>query len=515
MRPAKTSILAIFLAIAGCGGTSVPNPDAIEAMLNAGDVVNAQKGVLQAVEADARNPRITLLDGRVALELGNYDRAQSRLQGLLTDPTYGAQARIYLAKTHLMAGRPHEAIELLGKPPYTTDLAFAVAGGAQMADGKPEAADALFAQGLAAFPASADLKVAVGERALQEGNGERAAKLAAEAVAAAPKNVQAQLFAARIALANRKTEEAARHFDAVLALRPNFQTALLGKAAIAYDSGDRAGAEKMLNDAAESLGQNALAVGYFRAQLAFDAGKLDEANTILLALTDVNRFPPAVMLSGVVAEQRGQHQQAIALLTRFLGQGGEDPRARIALAQAYIATNDKDAAWKTLQPTADSANASAQVLGLAAKLTGELGLPVSAKYLARQAAAANPGPQGQKLAAADAAIKRGDWAAADKVYGELLAQDPNTTNIILLNNAAMAAMDRRDLPRAITLARRAHSLAPGDPIVLDTLAWALFKSSGPSPEALGMMQKALAAMPGNPEIRQHALAFQNAMQKAR
>ncbi len=515
MKLAKASVLSLFLLSAGCGSSPVPKVDEIEAMINAGDLGHAQAAILKVAEAEPANRRVALLDGRIAVDMGNYDRAQSKLAPLLGDPALGAQARVWLARARLMAGQPREATKLLGAPPYDSALAFAVAGGAQMAAGDAEAADALLAQGLAAFPQSADLKVLAGERALQEGDRPRAASLVTEALKAAPKDVQTQLFAARVALAGRDLAAAERHFNAVLALRPKHQTALLGKAAIAYDRGDKAAAEKILTDAAETLGQNALAVGYFRAQIAYDAGKVEEANAILLKLGNADRFPPAVMLAGLVAAKRGQHEQAIALLNRFLSQGGEDGRARVALAEAYLATGDKAPAWKALQPVADAANAPAAVLGLAARITTDLGLPSAAGYKARQAAAANPGPQGQQLAAADAAIRAGNWAKADAIYGDLLARDPASTNIILRNNAARAAAERGDLPRAVALGRRAAAVAPNDPIVLDTLAWAMFRSSGPTPEALGLMRRALAAMPGNPEIRQHALAFQNALQRPR
>ena len=515
MKAVTAPIFAVLLVLAGCGQPSVPKPDEIEAMLNAGDVSGAQKAVFRAGEADPRNPRVAFLDGRVALELGNLDRAQSKFQALLTDPALGAQAKVLLAKAQMMAGHPNEARTLLGAGPYQSGLAYSVVAASHMADGDLDAADGVLAQGLAAYPQSVELKVLASERALQDGESGRAAQLVAEAVRSAPKDVPALLLAARVALTRGELDVADQDFDAVLALRPKHQTALLGKATIAYDRGDAAKAKTILDQAANALGQNGKAVGYFRAQIAFNAGKIEEANSILLSLGDVAQFPPAEMLSGLVATKRGQHEQAIALLSHFFQQGGEDGRARVALTESYLALGDKDSAWKALQPVADAANASAAVLGLAAKLAAELGLPSAAGYKTRQAAAANPGPQGQKLAAADAAIRAGDWAKADAIYTQLLAETPASANIVLLNNASMAASQRGDLPRAVTLGRRALAAAPNDPIVLDTLAWALFRSGGPSPEAVALMERALKAMPSNPEIRQHALAIQSALKPAR
>ena len=89
--------------------------------------------------------RLLLDDGRVALELGNLDRAQSKFQALLTDPALGAQAKVLLAKAQMMAGHPNEARTLLGAGPYQSGLAYSVVAASHMADGDLDAADGVLA----------------------------------------------------------------------------------------------------------------------------------------------------------------------------------------------------------------------------------------------------------------------------------------------------------------------------------------------------------------------------------
>ena len=512
MNRVNSGILAIFLAIAGCADNSVPKSDDIIAALNRGDVAEAEIGVRKALKADPANRQLIFLNGRVALENGNVELAKAELKKVVDDPALGPQARELLAKAYLMSDDGKRALETLGSAAPASALAWAVKIGAHALMGDGAQAAAALQQGLAAFPNSADLLTLDGERAMANGDMAQAQALAARAIKQAPHNVPALLFAARSAMAVRNFDDALRQFDAVLALRPKHQTALLGKATIALDRGDRKGAEELLNQAAQQLGGSSMAVNYLRAQMTFDGGKVEEANKLLLAMGDVNRFPPAVMLTGLIAASRGQHEQAIEALRGFLDQGGEDGRARLALAGSYRAVGRRDEAWKVLQPLADAANAAPQTLAMAAALTGELKLPQAAAYAARQAAAAKGDPLGKELTAADAAIRAGDWRKADGIYSAVLRAQPGTANVILLNNAANARLELGDKAGAQALARRAFAAAPNDPIVLDTLAWSIFQTSGATPEAVGLMRRAANAMPGNSEIRRHALAIGNAMQ---
>ena len=511
----NSGIFAIFLAVAGCADNSVPKPDDILAALNRGEVAEAEIHVRNALKADPANHLLIFLNGRIALEMGNIELAKVELKRVLDDPRHGAQAKELLAKAYLMSGDGKRALETLGAGKPATALAYAVAVGAHSVAGDVTKANTLLDEGLAAYPDSADLLVLDGDRAMSNGDMTRAQASAARAVKLAPRNLQALLFSARAAMATRQYDAALKHFDAVLALQPKHQTALLGKASIALDRGDRKGAEALLNDAAEQLGASGMAVNYLRAQLAFDAGKIDEANRMLLAMGDVSAFPPAAMLGGLVAASRGQHQQAISALRGFLDQGGEDGRARLALAGSYRATGRGQDAWKVLQPLADAANATPQTLAIAAGLAEELKLPSAASYRSRQAAAAQGDPLAKQLTEADAAIRAGDWRKADGVYTAVLRAQPGTANVILLNNAAMAKLELGDKAGSVALARRALAVAPNDPIVLDTLAWGLFQSGGATPEAVNLMRRAASAMPGNPEIRRHALAIGNAMRAAK
>ena len=251
-------------------------------------------------------------------------------------------------------------------------------------------------------------------------------------------------------------------------------------------------------------------INFFLAQLAFDAGDSDKANQLLQGMSDLKDFPAASMLAGLVAAKRGQDEQAIALLRRFLSAGGEDGRARFTLAATLQKVGSAKEAWSVLQPLADAANANGATLQLATQLTKSLNLPSFAAYQARAASLAQGDPLARDMLEADKAIRGGDWARAEGIYAGLLRAHPATTNIILLNNAASVLIEQDRAAEAVPLARRAIALAPKDPIVLDTLGWALFKSGGSVAEARTLVQQAAQTMPGNREISEHAMAISNA-----
>ena len=251
------------------------------------------------------------------------------------------------------------------------------------------------------------------------------------------------------------------------------------------------------------------------AQMAMEAGDFNRANQLVQSLPADAEMPYIIMLRGIIAGGRGQNEQAISLLQAYLTHGGEGAAARLALSHAYVAIGDKARALITIKPLADAANANGQVLTLAAQLATEQKRPEAASYQARAQAAAKQDPIGADMTAADRAITSGNWAKADTIYQRLLAQSANGGNVVILNNAALTRLHMGDKSQAVALARRAAAAAPNDPVVADTLAWSVFQQDGASAEVIALERKALAAQPGNTEIRSHAAMIANSKRHLR
>ena len=108
----------------------------------------------------------------------------------------------------------------------------------------------------------------------------------------------------------------------------------------------------------------------------------------------------------------------------------------------------------------------------------------------------------QVIAEAQAAIKRHDWAGADAIYTRLLA-NPHGNPAMLTNNAAFVKIELGQPAAAVPLARKALAQSGNDPLVMDTLGWALFKAGGARDEAVQLLQAAAAALPGNASVQAH------------
>ena len=104
-----------------------------------------------------------------------------------------------------------------------------------------------------------------------------------------------------------------------------------------------------------------------------------------------------------------------------------------------------------------------------------------------------------KTALAEDFLAAGELAAAETQYTALHAANPKDPN--LLNNLANLRLALGQ-PGALDAARLALTLAPHNPLVIDTLGWVLVKTGKPE-EALPVLREANTRASDNPEIHYH------------
>jgi putative PEP-CTERM system TPR-repeat lipoprotein len=104
-----------------------------------------------------------------------------------------------------------------------------------------------------------------------------------------------------------------------------------------------------------------------------------------------------------------------------------------------------------------------------------------------------------RMALADGYARSGNFASAKQNYE--LANKISPDNGEVLNNLANVQMRLKD-PAAVKTAEMALAKAPGNPLAIDTLGWALFQN-GQSERALQLLRDARLRLPSNPEIRYH------------
>jgi uncharacterized protein (TIGR03790 family) len=126
-----------------------------------------------------------------------------------------------------------------------------------------------------------------------------------------------------------------------------------------------------------------------------------------------------------------------------------------------------------------------------------------------EATARNPKIAEAQLLLAGLYEREKDRTRATERYRAVIAAAP--ANVTALNNLAFILAEQRDTTgEAVTLARRAASLAPQSPQVLDTLAWALHQS-GDSASARAPIALALRAAPDAVEVLLHSALIDAAL----
>jgi tetratricopeptide (TPR) repeat protein len=182
------------------------------------------------------------------------------------------------------------------------------------------------------------------------------------------------------------------------------------------------------------------------------------------------------------------------------------PAVHLALSRARAAQKR----WKdSLQSAGDALTLDPRqggTTGLIAQLLNAVTEPQQALTLAEEVLARFPADERVAIAVAPSVLRGGDANRLKGHYEKVLAANPRSAAV--LNNLANLYADQLRQPQeALTVARRAHELAPDAPIIQDTLAWVLFLN-GDAAAALPLAEQAVKGLPGNPELRYHLAAIQ-------
>jgi len=240
------------------------------------------------------------------------------------------------------------------------------------------------------------------------------------------------------------------------------------------------------------------------ARLALLRGDAPGAQEKLLAARQLSGDRPAIhLLAGQVGMAAGNHDIAIAELSRYLGSGVHDEDAALTLAAAYAASGDPERAIATLEPFAELADASRSVLAATARYAKAAGQPKAAADYAARAAKPSPGRTANLLVRADRALAAKDWKGAIIAYQALIDREGVRPNAMMLNNLGWAHFQDGQTDKAIALLRDALKQAPDNASVLDSLGWVLWSSGEDRAAARTYLAKAHRLAPANAAIKAH------------
>ncbi len=425
--------------------------------------------------------------------------------------------------------------------------------------------------------AGSDLPVllAAADAAARFQQGAAVSRLLQAAAALAPADPEVSIRRASLAFTNRKYDEARNILGEVLARTPDNVGARLALARVSEAQKDVAGSRAALQ-AAVKAHPAAIEPPLMLASLELRAGKVEAASAALDALIAQNAQPAAPNAAGLVLARAGRYEEARTRFRQAIERQPGNAEYWFNLGEAQLALNDAAAARASFLQSATLAPDSLRAGVVAVRLSIQQNDVASARRVAQALVTSLPGSAISWLLLGEAQAAGGDMAAAvtafarsysarptalaaTREYGarvassaqrpeepllKWLAREPTDTttrlhlsdfyllrgrdeearqnlelivkqapnNVAGLNNLAWVL--RTSSPeRAISLARRAHTIAPDNAAVADTLGVILL-ANGKTDEAVAALQQAAAGMPEDQAVQYHyAMSLSKAGQK--
>lgn len=347
-----------------------------------------------------------------------------------------------------------------------------------------------------------------------------------------PESVSLPLTSALIAAEQGQSARAREHLDDVFALEPHQHQALLLEARLLIDEGAARPLRRLEEALAAAPDNDRLRLQYARLLARDD---INAARTQFEILSTNNPRDGDVLLSlALINEELGDLVAAKAYLHDLLALGQRPDEAYFTLGRIAEEEEDFRQAIEHYMQVGDSrdfvaANARIGELLLAAgqlaRFTGHFTTlrqsypPRREQLYALQANLLNSaGMHGEALALLDQAIaelptsisllysrsvaheRTGDIDAAERDLRSILDSEPdNATALNALGYTLANRTQRYEEARA--LISRALALEPGEPAILDSMGWVLYRQ-GEFEQALDYLTRAYASFP-DPEVAAH------------
>lgn len=312
--------------------------------------------------------------------------------------------------------------------------------------------------------------------------------------------------APRIALADaylaaNQPDRAQNEASSLLRDFPENSAALLAAARI-YEASGRQDQLVSLFDRMVSVDSDRLLPRILLGRALQANGETDDARRAFqraLTITGENTTPAYLELIALEARE-GRIDQAREWAVRLRNEQPDSNVAEVALGRAYLLADRPKDALAALsaarKKTFDLSTARA-----IAQAYSELGRDADAIKILQAYKKENPKDPGSLGSIAELQLNAGQYRQAAANYESLRKvignRDPG-----VLNNLAYAYLQIKD-PRAVPVAKLAYDMAPANPAIADTYAWALLRTGGDKALALKLLRRASSTVPGNPEIRYH------------
>jgi tetratricopeptide (TPR) repeat protein len=375
------------------------------------------------------------------------------------------------------------------------------------------------------------------------GNEPEAVEILKAVVTAEPKKEERWVQAAGVYLARNKEAEAERELREGIRLnRESFRIRFaLADLLARTNRSEQAVAtlEECLGLEKDPANRDIIQSKNALAQIHFARREIDKSKVYVEEVIKASpKNGDANYLKGLMHLQQREGVQAVSAFRVVVTERPQFIPGYLSLADAHLLNNEPRIAFDTLQNAQKIMPDSRDVIRAVARIYAVQKDFKNAEAQQRRILDANPNDLEVRADMGDLFQAAGDFPRAEKEFGEIQRRAPKLPLGYIKMSAcfmtqkkwdrAMAELDRilrihpdlssvandlaflladhgrggKDLDRALTLARKAQSLNPENPSLLDTLGWVHYRL-GDMKQAVEWLAKAQAAMPQNPVVNYH------------
>lgn len=507
----------------------------ITSQFSQGKLEEASLNVKQLAKAAPRHPTSKYLRAVVAYQNKDYHLASSLLMELQTEMPKHLPSLLLLGASNYALGfyqlANAQLSRFLNAVPNHVQARKLLAA-TQLKLNRPEAAMKILQPAADAPTSDTELLIMAGQAAASLGQSEAQIHYLKKAAKSAPQHESIRAEIARVYMKQGDMEEAIAELESIKNTEDDHQQAELLLVYARLRTGDFAEARKLLNGmlketpddpklytilgGVELLAKNIkvardhfqtalrLKADYIPAQLSLARmnlkdGKLTEASKQFDRVLQLDKTSVTAMMGHAqIAEQQGEHDQALSWVKRARAANSKALLPRLVLARYYLKTRNATAALEVAEEVhalKPNEAISLFLLSQAQQMAGHLRDAVKTLETLLEK---SPNDLGVHMALAVNYQELSKTELAKRHYQRVLDKQPE--NPVVLNNLAVLYTDL-DVEQAINYAQQAYELAPQSAAIADTLGWLLVKN-GKVEKGLELLQRA-AAKSDEPTIQYH------------
>lgn len=468
--------------------------------LAAGESDLAIAELSRAAALDPEQHRADVLLVMAHLDRKQYDKALAALPALEkklgSNPLpHALRGSALLGKNDVAGARRSFERALAIEPTYFP--ATAKLAELDLRDRKPDAARKRFERILEKDKTNLQAMMALAELAARQNNEKDYVAWLERAAKAHPRAIPPRAAQIRHLLAKKETQKALAIANETLTTNPDDPAALDLLGSVQLEMNDINGALSTFTKLTRLATQSPDA--HLRLALAqIEAKRLPDArNSLNTALKLQPDHAPSLDALIRLEMRDGKPDQALRIARQLQASHPKSPLGYEREGDIHLTQKDPASALKAYDQ-ALARNASS-ALFIKSHRANVLAASPAAEAQLKNWLSRYPKDTMVRFYAAEHYTAAGRKQDAIAAYESLLVQNPG--NAIALNNLANLYQEVGD-KRALATAEKAHKLAPEHPAILDTLGWILVEQ-GQAARGLELIEKALAKMPGNPDLRYH------------